>query len=73
MADPNTRRILKEIQQLSYTDRVKIIESVVRSLRLREDDGPKGRTNDAPEELFGMWRDREVSLEEIRERAWHRA
>ena len=74
MADhASTRKILSEIQQLSYSDRMKIVESVVRSLRLREDDAPNGRANNGPEELFGIWRDRNVSLAEIRERAWRPA
>lgn len=74
MADHmTTRKILREIQQLSYSDRMKIVESVVRSLRLREDNTPGGQTSNGPEELFGIWRDRSVTLAGIREQAWRRA
>ena len=65
-------RILGEIEQLSYSDRMKLVESIVRSLRVSEDARSHGETAGTPESLFGMWRDRDVTLAEIREKAWHR-
>jgi hypothetical protein len=71
MADHMTiSKILGEIEQLSYSDRMKLVESIVRSLRLREEHPSHGGTPDSPEELFGIWRDRSVTLAEIREKAW---
>lgn len=63
-------KILSEIEQLSYSDRMKLVESIVRSVRLRAGRGPGSATEDDPEVLFGMWRDRDVTLAGIREKAW---
>jgi len=77
MADHMTvSKILGEIDQLSYSDRMKVVESVVRSLRLGEaylpNEQPRAEASENPEELFGIWRERDVTLAGIRERAWHR-
>ena len=62
MADHMTvTRILSEIEQLSYSDRMRLVESIVRSVRLRADNTPDETTADNPEALFGIWRNREVS------------
>lgn len=68
--DMTVTRILSEIEQLSYSDRMKLVESIVRSVRLSADRGPDSATEDDPEALFGMWRDRDVTLAGIREKAW---
>ena len=73
MADQITiSKILDEIEQLSYSDRMKLVESIVRSLRLSEEHVSHGGTPDTPEAVFGIWRDRNVSLTDIREKAWLR-
>jgi hypothetical protein len=61
-----------EIEQLSYADRMKLVESIVRSLRLGEHGAHHEDPKSSPEVLFGMWRDRDVTLEKIREKAWRR-
>lgn len=68
--DMTVTRILSEIEQLSYSDRMKLVESIVRSVRLSADRGPGSATEDDPEALFGMWCDRDVTLAGIREKAW---
>ena len=65
-------KILSEIEQLSYSDRMRIVESIVRSVRLSADRVPDNATEGDPEELFGMWRDRDITLARIRDKAWHR-
>lgn len=68
--DMTVTNILSEIEQLSYSDRMKLVESIVRPVRLSADRGPGSATEDDPEALFGMWRDRDVTLAGIREKAW---
>lgn len=73
MADHMTvTKILSEIEQLSYSDRMKLVESIVRSIRLMEDRVPSEATEDDLDALFGIWRDRDITLAGIREKAWHR-
>lgn len=73
MADQITiSKILDEIEQLSYSDRMKLVESIVRSLRVHEEHVSHGETPVSPEAVFGIWRDRNVSLTDIREKAWLR-
>ena len=62
-------KILSEIEQLSYSDRMKLVESIVRSVRLSEDRVPHEATEGNPEAVFGLWGDRDVSLAGIREKA----
>ena len=63
-------KILREIEQLSYSDRMRLVESIVRSVRLRTNNAPDETTVDNPEVLFGVWRNRDVTLAGIREKAW---
>ncbi len=71
MADHMTvTKILREIEQLGYSDRMRLVESIVRSVRLRADNAPGETTADNPEVLFGIWRNRDVTLAGIREKAW---
>ena len=73
MADHMTvTKILSEIEQLSYSDRMRLVESIVRSIRLMEDRVPSEATEDDLDALFGIWRDRDITLAGIREKAWHR-
>ena len=66
-----TDSILRQVEELSFSDRMKLVESIVRSVRLSEDHR-SGETADTPESLFGMRRDRGVILSGIREKAWRR-
>ena len=71
MADHMTvTKILSEIEQLSYSDRMRLVESIVRSIRLMEDRVPSEATENDLDALFGIWRDRDITLAGIRERAW---
>jgi len=73
MADHMTvTRILSEVEQLSYSDRMRLVESIVRSVRMGTENAPDETTADNPEALFGIWRNREVTLEGIRGKAWRR-
>lgn len=71
MADHMTvTKILSEIEQLSYSDRMRLVESIVRSIRLMEDRVPSEATEDDLAALFGIWRDRDITLAGTREKAW---
>ncbi len=73
MADHKTiDKILRQVEELSLSDRMKLVESIVRSVRLSEDRRSHGETADTPETLFALWRDRAVTLSETREKAWRR-
>jgi predicted RNase H-like HicB family nuclease len=68
--DMTVTKILSKIEQLSYSDQMKLVESIVRSVRLSAGRGSESETEEDAEALFGMWRDRDVTVAGIREKAW---
>jgi diaminopimelate decarboxylase len=68
-------KILGEVKELDFSERIHLVESIIHSLRVEEEyenkKKKKGEENKLAS-LFGIWKDRDVSLDSIRDKAWRR-
>ena len=60
-----------QVDMLSYAERLWLLDKIVRSLHSPVKTPTKKNSNF--EQAFGLWSDREVSLSEIRKKAWSRS
>ena len=73
MADHMTfEEILGEVDHLKDSDKIRLVELVMHSLRIEMSGNQDVSDGEALESLFGMWRDRDVTLSSVRARAWQR-
>lgn len=70
MATVTYDNLSKQIDMLSYADRIRLLDKIVRSLNVPK-DGKKTKTSN-PEDVFGLWKERDVSVESLRKKAWGR-
>lgn len=61
----------QEVEMLSYNDRIKLLEKIIKTLGFENNKKINTKLVDF-DAAFGIWQDREVSLESIREKAWAR-
>ena len=70
MSDLALKKLTDEIEMLSFADRLKLLNKIVQTLRVPAKNVKKTSTDfDA---AFGLWADRNISLSEIRQKAWSR-
>ena len=70
MSDLALKKLTDEIEMLSFADRLKLLNKIVQTLRVPAKTVKKESTDfDA---AFGLWSDRNISLSEIRQKAWSR-
>lgn len=70
MSDLALKKLTDEIEMLSFADRLKLLNKIVQTLRVPVKTIKKESTDfDA---AFGLWSDRDISLSEIRQKAWSR-
>ncbi|MDR0718448.1 MAG: hypothetical protein LBF78_02340 [Treponema sp.] len=63
------------INLLKDMEKLKLIRLIPSSKRKTVQSGPQtpgGDFSDDPADAFGIWKDRNISLESIREKAWKR-
>ena len=70
MATATFENLSKQIDMLSYSDRIRLLERIVRSLNVPKDRKKTQTSN--PEDVFGIWKERDITIESIREKAWNR-
>ena len=70
MATATYENLSKQIDMLSYSDRIRLLDRIVRSLNVPK-DRKKAQTSN-PEDVFGIWKERDITIESIREKAWGR-
>ena len=70
MATATYENLSKQIDMLSYSDRIRLLDKIVRSLNVPKDRKKTQTSN--PEDVFGIWKERDITIESIREKAWNR-
>lgn len=60
----------KQVEMLSYSDRIRLLGRIVQLLDVPKNTNKSEASN--PEDVFGIWRERDISLSTIREKAWGR-
>ena len=70
MATATYENLSKQIDMLSYSDRIRLLDKIVRSLNVPKDRKKTQTSN--PEDVFGIWKERDITIESIREKAWGR-
>ena len=64
------KKLSSQIDMLSYAERIKLLDKIVQTLHTPIKIQRKESSNfDA---AFGLWKDRDISIEEIRAKAWGR-
>ena len=48
------KKIMNEIEQLDYADRIRLVESIMRTLRVRESVSRERKKGGDPEAVFGL-------------------
>ena len=72
MSELMFREISNQIDMLSYGERLRLLNKIVGSLQLPAIESVKKIDSDF-DDAFGLWADRDVSLDEIRAKAWGRS
>lgn len=65
------KELTDQINLLSFSDRVRLLEQIAQTLQIQEKPKVKSDST-AFEKAFGLWRDRDIDLETIRKKAWGR-
>ena len=71
MSGNGLQQLSNQIDMLSYTERLFLLDKIVKSLQAPEKTPAK--KNSDFESAFGLWSNREISLSEIRQKAWSRS
>ena len=63
--------LAKQIDMLSYSDRLRLLERIASTLHVQE---APAATNDSSafDRAFGIWKSKDISLESVRQKAWGR-
>ena len=70
MSDLALKKLTDEIEMLSFADRLTLLNKIVQTLQVPVKNVKKESTDfDA---AFGLWAKRDISLPEIRQKAWSR-
>ena len=72
MSELMFRKISNQIYMLSYGERLRLLNKIVVSLQLSAIQSVNKIDSDF-DDAFGLWADRDVSLDEIRSKAWGRS
>lgn len=72
MAVMNFEKVASQVDMLSYIDRVKLLDKLVKTLTTNKEK--KSHTSvlkaNNIDIAFGLWREKDISLEMIRKKAW---
>ena len=70
MSDLALKKLTDQIEMLSFADRLTLLNKIVQTLRVPVKTVKKESADfDA---AFGLWSERDISLSEIRQKAWGR-
>ncbi len=70
MSELGIEELYDQIDMLSYFERLRLLDKVIQTLHTPEKNTKKVSSDFSA--AFGLWRDRDVSLEDIRSKAWGR-
>lgn len=65
------KNLSDQIDMLSYADRLRLLEKIVMTLGVPKTTRQKPVSGEF-DAAFGLWRDRDISLDSIRAKAWGR-
>lgn len=65
-------QLSNEIEMLSYSDRIFLLKKLVKSFDLTEQKKSKVSTDDF-DKAFGIWKDNNIDIKTIRQKAWSRS
>ena len=71
MSETAFAQLSNQIDMLSYTERIMLLGKIVNTLR-NPFPVTSHRVDANFEAAFGLWKDRDISVEAIREKAWRR-
>lgn len=71
MSESAFAQLSGQIDMLSYTERVMLLDKIVSTLRSPFTAAVQKKETDF-EAAFGLWKDRDISIESIRQKAWGR-
>ncbi len=64
--------LTEQINMLSYTDRLCLLERIAQTLQVQDAHTTVDSSQDF-DRAFGMWQSRDVSIDSIRQKAWGRS
>ncbi|WP_294430622.1 hypothetical protein [uncultured Treponema sp.] len=70
MSELAFKQLSSQIDMLSYAERIMLLDKIVKTLHAPV-KSPKKESSDF-DAAFGLWKDREISIEDIRAKAWGR-
>ena len=65
------KQVSAQVDMLSYAERIKLLDKIVRTLHTPVKTHKKAFSDFST--AFGLWKDRSLSVEEIRSKAWGRS
>ena len=71
MSENGLKQLSNQVEMLSYAERLWLLDKLLKSL-YSPSKTPVKKSADF-ENAFGLWADRDVSLAEIRQKAWGRS
>ena len=70
MSELGFKKLYAQIDMLSYSERIRLLDKIVQTLHTPA-KSPKKESSDFSA-AFGLWKDRDINIEEIRAKAWGR-
>lgn len=72
MESSNVIKLYSEIEMLSYSDRISLLNKLVSSIGLNRSKKAESSSENF-EKVFGLWKDKDIDIENIRKKAWDRS
>ncbi len=71
MESSNVIRLYSEIEMLSYSDRISLLNKLLSSIGFNRSKKTESSSENF-EKVFGLWKDSDINIENIRQKAWSR-
>jgi len=71
MSEQAFKQLSEQVAMLSYAERIRLLDKIVRTLRTPAKTHKKESSDFNA--AFGLWKDRDISVEKIRAKAWGRS
>lgn len=71
MESSNVIRLYSEIEMLSYSDRISLLNKLLSSIGFNRSKKAEPSSENF-DKVFGLWKDSDINIENIRQKAWSR-
>lgn len=71
MESSNVIRLYSEIEMLSYSDRISLLNKLLGSIGFNRSKKAEPSSENF-DKVFGLWKDSDINIENIRQKAWSR-